>query len=66
MFCLEATSADKVCAESGVSEPKLSSLSMVSVSLEKRRMATDGPSGETGGKSASMREPSGRRPSRMG
>jgi len=66
MFCLEATRAESICAESGVSDPNESSLSIVSVSLEKRRIATDGPSGEIGGSSASMREPSGKRPSRMG
>ena len=66
MFCLAATRAESSWAESCVSEPKESSFSIVSVSLEKRRIATDGPSGEIGGSNASMREPSGSRPSRMG
>ena len=38
----------------------------MSVSLKKRRIDTHGPSGAAGGRMASMREPSGRRPSRIG
>ena len=63
MFSLETTIAcERRARPSPVSEPKPTSRSTVSVSLKKRRIETCGPSGATGGITASMREPSGKPP----